>query len=205
MTGGRVAADGTGRTHTPLAHQYLPVAQFREVHQCTIAAAVAAVIAAAAGYEPTDDAFLRWAIGAREAPMRLLASLTGGEPKRPMAFSLRDFTLLERREDQLAFGLIGRFWHLDYGLRTVADGDAFMTFAETDAAKLVLSFLATDVGHGRTRLVTETRVFCPTAATRLKFLPYWIAIRPVSGLIRRRMLGSIRRQSEAKGRATRGG
>ncbi|MDF5809307.1 hypothetical protein P4123_21785 [Pseudomonas aeruginosa] len=28
-----------------------------------------------------------------------------------------------------------------------------------------------------------TRVFCPDRASRLRFTPYWVAIRPVSGLI----------------------
>lgn len=200
---GRVAGDRTGTPQFPLADHYLPGAQFREVHQCVIAATVAPVIAAAAAYDPKEDGFFRWAIGAREAPMRLLAPLTGGERKRPQAFGLQDFTVLERREDQLAFGLVGQFWHLDYGLRAVADGEAFIAITDRDAAKLVLSFLAQDAGHGRSRLVTETRVFCPTAATRLKFLPYWLAIRPVSGLIRRRMLASIRRRSEAGNRGPR--
>ncbi|OYX86932.1 MAG: hypothetical protein B7Y75_02855, partial [Azorhizobium sp. 35-67-5] len=113
-------------THFSLTDHYLPIAQFREVHACVISAAVARTIAAAAAYEPADDPFLRWAIGAREAPMRLLATLTRGERKRPQPFALRDFTLLEQREDQLAFGLVGQFWHLDYGLRAVADGDAFI-------------------------------------------------------------------------------
>ncbi|MCA4125719.1 hypothetical protein LDY98_05140, partial [Pseudomonas aeruginosa] len=44
---------------------------------------------------------------------------------------------------------------------------------------------------GATLLHTETRVFCPDRASRLRFTPYWVAIRPVSGLIRRRLLAGI--------------
>jgi hypothetical protein len=39
-------------------------------------------------------------------------------------------------------------------------------------------------------------LFCPTPVMRRKFAPYWYVIRPVSGLIRRRMLGRIRQQAE---------
>jgi hypothetical protein len=49
---------------------------------------------------------------------------------------------------------------------------------------------------GLTLLVTETRVFCPDRASLLKFTPYWLLIRPVSGLIRRRILSSIKQMSE---------
>ncbi|WP_223920280.1 hypothetical protein [Aeromonas caviae] len=45
-------------------------------------------------------------------------------------------------------------------------------------------------------MTTQTRVFCPDLACRLKFAPYWYLIRPVSGLIRRRILGAIKAESE---------
>ncbi|ORE24217.1 hypothetical protein BKN47_31165 [Pseudomonas aeruginosa] len=47
---------------------------------------------------------------------------------------------------------------------------------------------------GATLLHTETRVFCPDRASRLRFTPYWLAIRPVSGLTRRRLLAGIERR-----------
>ncbi|ABJ14701.1 hypothetical protein I5G24_21295 [Pseudomonas aeruginosa] len=53
---------------------------------------------------------------------------------------------------------------------------------------------AADRRAGATLLHTETRVFCPDRASRLRFTPYWLAIRPVSGLIRRRLLAGIERR-----------
>lgn len=184
---------------TKLTHHYLPVAHFQERHQRLIAAPMARTIAAAAAYTPADDRLFRWAISVREAPMRLLAALTGQKRDRKSAFGLQDFTLLERREDQLAYGLIGQFWRLNYGLRPFSDGSDFLAFNANDAAKLVLSYSAEPAPDGRTRLVTETRIYCPTAAMRLRFRPYWLAIRPVSGLIRRRALTLIQRQCEESG------
>ncbi|RUB30932.1 hypothetical protein IPC1429_29005 [Pseudomonas aeruginosa] len=47
---------------------------------------------------------------------------------------------------------------------------------------------------GATLLHTETRVFCPDRASRLRFTPYCLAIRPVSGLTCRRLLAGIERR-----------
>jgi hypothetical protein len=40
-------------------------------------------------------------------------------------------------------------------------------------------------------LHTQTRVFCTDEASLRRFRPYWLLIRPVSGLIRRRLLARI--------------
>ena len=50
-------------------------------------------------------------------------------------------------------------------------------------------FLAEPVGEN-TLLTAETRVYCPDRYSLLRFTPYWLAIRPVSGLLRRRMLSA---------------
>jgi hypothetical protein len=55
----------------------------------------------------------------------------------------------------------------------------------------VIGFLAEQVGEV-TLLTTETRVYCPDRYSLLMFTPYWLAIRPVSGLLRRRALATIR-------------
>jgi hypothetical protein len=46
-------------------------------------------------------------------------------------------------------------------------------------------------------LVTHTRVHCPDEAQRRRFAPYWFAIRPVSGLIRQRLLRRIAQLARA--------
>jgi hypothetical protein len=48
---------------------------------------------------------------------------------------------------------------------------------------------------GLTELATETRVRCAPDA-RASFRAYWLVVRPGSGLIRREMLGAIRRHAE---------
>jgi hypothetical protein len=82
------------------------------------------------------------------------------------------------------------------GLAPVADGAAFLAFDADDVAKLVLAFAVNRDSERRTRLVTETRIHCASRATRLKLTPYWLLIRPVSGLLRRRILSSVRKACE---------
>ena len=55
-----------------------------------------------------------------------------------------------------------------------------------------------DAGGG-TWLLTETRVWCTDRAALLRFTPYWYLIRPVSGLIRHRLLARVRDAALAAG------
>lgn len=182
-----------------LNEKYLPTFHFNERHALNIAASQADVMAAALDYRPESDLIFRCAIAARELPMRMLDLLKRGRGTSQPAFGMDNFTLLEQRGDQeLAFGLAGKFWKPDYGQAPVMDAADFLAFCEPGAAKLVLSFAAEKLDESHTRLRTETRVFCMDDEAQRKFAPYWYLIRPVSGLLRRRMLVSIR-QSVANG------
>ncbi|WP_218005338.1 hypothetical protein [Hydrogenophaga palleronii] len=174
---------------TALLERYLPVHQFAERHGLQVAAAPAQLLDQVAPVLQQADPLVNKAIALREAPARLWQKLGGRNalPARP--FGLDDFTLLERRGDgELAFGLAGRFWQADYGLHPVANADAFLNLQ--GVPKLVLHFSASPHGNS-TWLSTCTRVSCPDAASLRRFRPYWLLIRPVSGLIRRRLLQRI--------------
>lgn len=175
-----------------LNDKYLPVWHFSEKHSLTIAAPPADVMAAILAYRPDNDRFIRGAIALRELPIRLMDSLQRRDNSSRKAFNLDNFTLLEQRDDrQLAFGLAGKFWQPDYGQVAVNDADAFQAFHQPGAAKLVLSYHLEQQADHYTRLTTETRVFCLDKQAQRKFTPYWYLIRPVSGLIRLRMLRSV--------------
>lgn len=176
--------------------RYLPDYDFVERHGCEVTASPDVVIAAAAAYRPESDPFFRRAIALREAPMRGLRRLMRRRDPAPASFGMQNFLLLEQTAESLVYGLVGRFWRADYGLVTLADGLAYRSFDEPGVPKLALAFSTEAIGDGRTRLSTETRVFCPDRGAWLRFAPYWYVIRPVSGLIRSRILASIKRQSE---------
>lgn len=180
-----------------LIEKYLPKYDFKETHSRETRVTPGAAIKAALAYQPDSDPYLRIAIALRELPMRMLSVLGGKHEAVPPPFGLSNFTLLEVWPDrELVYGLIGRFWQLDYGLVPTADGAAFQAFEAPGVAKLVFGISANSLENGRTKLTTETRVFCPDRASYLSFAPYWYFIRPVSGLIRRRILKSIQRASE---------
>jgi hypothetical protein len=179
-----------------LIDKYLPEYGFTEVHGCDVNASPEIVLQAAIAYRPETDAFFRSMIGLRELPMRAIARLRGHESSVSQPFGLQEFTLLEHQPGQaLVYGLVGQFWKADFGLFKIESAEAYLAFRTPGVAKLALTFTVTEQG-GKTRLVTETRVFCPDRTSHLRFLPYWYLIRPVSGLIRNRILGSIKRASE---------
>lgn len=170
---------------------FLPRFNFSERHSIDISAPVSRIMNAVAAWRNEDDPLVRAAIRLREMPARLFGC------GRQRHLDLTDFTVLERRGDTaLIYGLIGAFWQADYGLCDIPSTDAFLTPRHDDVCKLALGFSIQQGPHGTRRLVTETRVLCVTDRARRRFTPYWYLIRPVSGLIRRRMLTAIREQSE---------
>ncbi|MGU3575084.1 hypothetical protein ACLBWZ_06120 [Brucellaceae bacterium C25G] len=180
-----------------LQDKYLPRYSFKEVHYCDIRANPACVIEASANYQPEHDPFFRRMIFLREIPMRVSNYFHKKQSDKPAAFGLHNFTMLEKNAtNELGYGLIGRFWRLNFGLVEISDGEQFIEYNTKGVAKLTLFFTATLQSNGTTRLTTETRVFCPDFYSKFKFTPYWYLIRPVSGMIRSRILKAIKKASE---------
>ena len=103
--------------------------------------------------------------------------------------------LAEEPGTEVVLGVVGRFWTPRGSLRRV-EADDFCRFEEPGEAKAVWNFWVESLSDGSTLVVTETRVRCPDEATRRKFLLYWAAIGPFSGLIRRLALRLVRRDAE---------
>jgi hypothetical protein len=119
--------------------------------------------------------------------------LAGGLARRP-PFGIEQFLQLgQDGERELAFGLVGRFWRADYGLVALHSPAEFEHYDEPGVPKLVLNISTEPAKAGGVWLRTETRVYCNDRASALRFTPYWLLIRPVSGLIRRRLLLRIAR------------
>jgi hypothetical protein len=97
----------------------------------------------------------------------------------------------------MVLGLVGRFWTLGGDLKKI-DAESFKAFDTAGYAKAVWNFSLLPDGPA-TRLSTETRIKCTDAESRRRFGFYWTFIQPFSGLIRREMLGLIKRKAEAAG------
>lgn len=183
----------------PINNKYLPHYHFIETHSIKIAASQADVMHAVLNYRGDDDAFFKFAIGLRELPIRLLDKITGQHRISKQAFCLDNFTKLEHIEQQeLIMGLTGKFWQLNYGQQPILDAASFLAFSESDSAKLTLHFWAEKISDTHTQLTTETRVFCIDQKALSNFRPYWYLIRPVSGLIRKRILMKIQQNCQVQ-------
>lgn len=177
-----------------LIERLMPQYQFSEKHQLLTAAQPAALLDAVLQPGVSDDPWARRFIQLRELPDRLRGALGGHSHLSTQApFGIDNFTLLGRDGDrEIALGLVGKFWQADYGQVRMAGPDHFAAFNEPGFAKLVLNFSTRPDAGGGTWLHTETRVFCNDRASTLRFTPYWWLIRPVSGLIRQRLLARVR-------------
>lgn len=179
------------------ATHWLPRAQFRECHMRSgIDANANALLTAAELFDDRHDPVLDALLHLREWPARTAGrfGLDNSLQDRPR-FGLADFVRLQRTDDTLVFGLVGRFWRPDFGLETIASPVEFEAYDRPGVAKLALAFDVRDAGDGSVILRTETRVYAPDTATRAMLTPYWYAIRPASGWIRRRILRAIEREA----------
>ena len=121
----------------------------------------------------------------RRGPLTLETLLAAG------AFTQLD----ERPEHELLIGLEGQFWRPRPVVHTT-DARRFREPLGAGLARAAWDFRLEPLGEETTRLSTETRVCCADGAARRRFRPYWLLVRPGSGLIRRAMLGAIRRAAE---------
>jgi hypothetical protein len=114
-------------------------------------------------------------------------------------FTRRGFVLLEQADGvEMVFGIVGRFWKPRGGVLRL-DGDGFASFDQPGYAKAVWNFRVEPRGDHRSVVWTETRVRCTDEASRRKFVLYWAAIGPFSGIIRKRALALAKRDAEGSG------
>lgn len=96
---------------------------------------------------------------------------------------------------EIIIGLIGQFWTPTGRLKSFKPDD-FISFDNLDFGKATWNFELTEGRNFKTRLTTETRIFCPTAETKRKCKTYWTIIQPFSSWIRREILRALKKQVE---------
>ena len=179
-----------------LIDKFLPSYQFSERHQVTVRAAPGELLDLIQNFQHPKDRFGDIAMLVRQLPAKLMHLLAPSRTPRPSPVTRANFIPLARDGDrEMVGGLVGKFWRPDFGLIAVKDASGFLLCNPPKTAKLVIGFVAEAAGDD-TLLTTETRVYCPDRYSLLMFTPYWLAIRPVSGLLRRRMLSAIREIAE---------
>ena len=104
--------------------------------------------------------------------------------------------LAEKPDEEIVLGISGRFWRPAGNVSSFNRSD-FDRPVPVGTARALWNFSVSDLSDGQTNLSTETRVTCGDAASRRKFLIYWLIVRPFSGLIRLIMLKRVRKVAEA--------
>jgi hypothetical protein len=125
------------------------------------------------------------------------------QPRRRPAFRMRDAAAEEsgwvalRDEPGVEYlvGLVGQFWHRDYGIVPLPPED-FARFDRPGYAKTVAGFSLHPHGEGRTLLTYESRTVSTDAEARRRFAAYWLVLRPFVRLLLRGALVSMKRNAE---------
>jgi hypothetical protein len=172
-------------------NRLLPDYQFSEHHTTVVLAQPDRVFAAVEAMELSDSRIAQVLMRLWRIPVKVIVK---DAPDRNMSVS--DFIPLVRDPPtDLVRGLIGgRNAPQD---KSSVDADAFRAFDQPGCMKLVWAFWLSDLGDDRVQINTETRVFCTDKKTLRSFTIYWHMICPWSGLIRMRLLASIKRDAES--------
>jgi len=191
-----------GTAQQDAAQRLLPRCHFEERHSLDgIEGMPHDIIDAICRIDDTQDAVLSSLLWLRELPGRWLERIRPGTgiPNTRKRFGLQNFAVLERSSCEVAFGLAGQFWKLDFGLVPVLNVASFRQLA---GPKLVLSFRVISQGGSHCQLETVTRVLCSDVSSLRRMKVYWGVIRPFSGWIRRRILRQVKRTVEQALRAS---
>ena len=121
--------------------------------------------------------------GVRALPELLVGLLTGETHAAPRAMRLRDLPTLpldgggwillgERQRDEIAFGLVGKFWRPVIAFAAVG-ADGFRDFADPGYAKTVYSLSVRAIDARRTLLTGVMRTATTDEHARKWFRRYW--------------------------------
>jgi hypothetical protein len=100
----------------------------------------------------------------------------------------------EARPDEIAFGVIGRFWSGQTVWERI-DAAEFTAFDHPGAAKIACNFSLRPYGTSRTLVSYETRTKATDETARRGFMRYWHPLSPFIGIVMRSQLRVIDEQA----------
>lgn len=183
-----------------LIDDVMPVFDVTERHHQLVEASAERTYAAARRLDLGRSKPIRAMFAARGLP-----ALFRGRPGTTRSLTLDDLMaagfvmVAEEPPREMVLGVVGTFWRPAGGIQRVEAAE-FQDFNQAGQAKAAWNFRVESVTDASAVVFTETRVRCADESTRRKFLLYWAAIGPFSGLIRRQALKLIKADAE---RATR--
>ena len=171
-----------------LQEKYLPQADVSRSESIEIVAPLEKVFPIVETLNFEKSKIIYWLFKLRGIPVPESLSLEGLERINFVKLE----TILNR---EIMIGLIGQFWTPTGRLKRFKP-EEFVNLNQLSDAKATWNFELIQIDDSRTRLYTETRIFCPTAETKRKFKRYWKVIQPFSSWIRREILRAIKKQAE---------
>lgn len=174
----------TGNGRQWMLDALLPRWDYREQHHIDIAASPEAVYAAVRHLDISDSRTVRLLFALRGLPVKAL-TLDG---MIDFGFNL----LVDDPPRELLLGVVGQLWK-PHPVFEQVDVERFQEFHRPGYVKLGWDFRIESVTARLVRLRTQTRVCATDGRAALRFAPYWYAIRPFSGWIRRQILDQVGR------------
>jgi hypothetical protein len=180
----------------PLLDHFMPEYEVAERHHVRVGAPPAVTLSAASDTDLQQSMLVRGIFKAREWVL-------GSEPDavaRPKGLmvemeSLGWRVLAEKPGREIVVGAVTQPWMANVTFRGLAP-DEFRAFHEPGYVKIVWTLRADPVGSSESMFRTETRVVTTDVASRKKFRLYWARFSPGIVLIRRAMLGNLKREAE---------
>jgi hypothetical protein len=98
-------------------------------------------------------------------------------------------------EEEIVFGVVGRFWRPVPSIERGWQPEGFAALAPEGSAKATWNFRLQPL-NGSTLLSTETRVQCFGRGAKIKFRLYWTVVWFFSGWIRKEILRLVKSNAE---------
>jgi hypothetical protein len=188
----------------PLLDRFMPRYDVVERHQTYIEAPADVVLEAAKTADLWGSALVQAIFKARELVLGAEPAPQASDRPRGVVAqttALGWVVLAETPGREIVLGAVTQPWLANVVFRGVAP-ESFLVFDEPDYVKIVWNLRADPVGSSGAIFRTETRVTTTSREARAKFRWYWARFSPGIILIRRMMLGPIRREArEHAGRA----
>lgn len=189
-------AQASGENHG--IDQFSPAFHFRERHETTIAAPAARVFDAVRTVTADEIALFQtftWLRRFGQPGPESIMNAPEHEPILDVATKSGFVLLQDRPPHEVVVGTVvvappGTRWPAGSG------GDDFKQLTGPGFATATMNFRVEDAGAGRSRLVTETRVFATDRTALRRFTPYWRIVFPGSAILRVTWLRAIKARAE---------
>lgn len=168
-----------------LIDKYLPRYTFREYHEINVNCPIDKVYHVARDFDLSKSRIITILFKIRGLPTKRLN----------LQNFIEDIGFTNLEENYPYESLVG-FWARDK-IAKVPCYDDFSNDSIYPWLKVVWNFQFDQLGIGKTKVSTETRVLCVAKITKFTFRLYWSIIKPFSGLVRKEMLKIIKDDSES--------